>query len=299
MYNMCMSHEFGNIDLWTRDKLIKVRQYLDAYLVALKNKNFDLEYIDAFAGTGYVTRHAKVPCRLLFDEEQTVSLREFIDGSARLALQTDPSFNKYTFIEKHAKRFGELQKLKNEFPQLADRIEIINSDANEYVRARCGYDWLRTYRRAVMFLDPYGTQLSWTTITAIANTQAIDTWILFPLGTVNRLLNRNGRIIEGRRRRLNSLFGESEWFDRFYQRREDTLSFVSDSDMSYTKLASFDVIVDYFLDRLRTCFSAVAPNPLVLKNSANSPIFLLCFAAGNPRGAPVAVRIAEHILGKK
>lgn len=51
-----MAHEFGNINLWTKDKLEKVKAYLDAYLIALKKQKFSLEYIDAFAGTGYVTK---------------------------------------------------------------------------------------------------------------------------------------------------------------------------------------------------------------------------------------------------
>ena len=43
-----------------------------------------------------------------------------------------------------------------------------------------------------MFLDPYGTQVSWDTIKLIADTRAIDLWILFPIGAVNRLMNRDG-----------------------------------------------------------------------------------------------------------
>jgi len=34
----------------------------------------------------------------------------------------------------------------------------------------------------------------------------------------------------------------------------------------------------------------------VLRNSLNNPLYLLCFAAGNDRGATIAVRIANHIL---
>lgn len=293
-----MAHEFGNLDLWTKDKLVKVKEYLDAYLIAMKNQRFELEYIDAFAGTGYVTREVTVAPRLLFEETQLVSIKDFIDGSAKLALQTNPPFSKYTFIEKHRTRYNELLSLREEFRQLSNRIEVINSEANDYVLKLCSYDWIGSYRRAVMFLDPYGTQLAWGTIEAIAKTQAIDTWILFPIGTVNRLLNRDGRIRSGRRNRLNKLFGEEAWFDQFYQPREDTLSFLA-SDAPLSKLASFDVIAEYFLERLRAVFSAVAPNPLMLRNSANSPIFLLCFAAGNPKGGKIAVKIAEHILGKQ
>jgi len=33
-----------------------------------------------------------------------------------------------------------------------------------------------------------------------------------------------------------------------------------------------------------------------VSNSANSPLYLLCFAAGNEKGAPIAWNIANHLL---
>ena len=39
---------------WTIEKLEILERYLDAYTRALKNKSFNLMYIDAFAGTGYL-----------------------------------------------------------------------------------------------------------------------------------------------------------------------------------------------------------------------------------------------------
>ena len=60
-----------------------------------------------------------------------------------------------------------------EFP--SDDIELIRSDANEYwSKNLCGKNWIRHQRRAVLFLDPYGMEVEWHTIAAIANTQAID-----------------------------------------------------------------------------------------------------------------------------
>ena len=50
------------------------------------------------------------------------------------------------------------------------------------------------------------------------------------------------------------------------------------------------------MKRLKTVFAQVAPNPLILTNSKEVPIYLLCFAAGNPKGAPTAVKIAKDIL---
>lgn len=292
------SHDFGNIGAWTKDKLDRVEEYLDRYMVALKNQRFQLEYIDAFAGTGYVSRKFQVGAESLFETEETVNLREFIDGSARIALRTNPPFSKYTFIEKHSKRCRELLKLKEEFLHLADSIEVINDEANRRIQEICGDDWIGRHRRGVMFLDPYGTQVSWKTIEAIANTRAIDLWLLFPIGTVNRLLNRDGQIVESRTLALDTLFGDNQWYENFFEEQVHSQLF-GNTGKKIVKIASFDRIADYFLNRLKTVFADVAPNPLFLRNSMNSPIFLLCFAAGNPNGAPIAVRIAQSILSKR
>ena len=69
----------------------------------------------------------------------------------------------------------------------------------------------------------------------------------------------------------------------------------ADAGLAYRE-ASFEAIGAYFVERLKTVFEGVAENPLPLRNSMNVPIYLLCFAAANPKGAPPAVRIANHIL---
>jgi three-Cys-motif partner protein len=296
-----IKHSFGNINLWTKDKLVRLEKYLSAYTTALKKTNFILAYIDAFAGTGRISREIRETPQNLFGFEEGLDeeLKDFIDGSAKIALQTEPQFHKYIFIEKNKNRFSELQKLKEEFPTLASKIEIVNAEANIFVQDLCKKDWIKHNRRAVMFLDPYGMQVSWKTIEAIANTKAIDLWILFPIGTVNRLLNKNGKINKGRRKSLDILFGKEDWFEMFFEERERISLFTQESEKYFGKKASFETIAQYFNDKLKSVFTEVAPNPLFLSNSNNSPIFLLCFAAGNPKGAPIAVKIAQNILKQR
>lgn len=57
-----------------------------------------------------------------------------------------------------------------------------------------------------------------------------------------------------------------------------------------------ETIGKYFNNRLKTMFAGVAESPGVLRNSANNPRYLLCFAVGSETGRPVALRIAEHLL---
>src|SRR5690606_24688387 len=76
-------------------------------------------------------------------------------------------------------------------------------------------DWQKT--RAVVFLDPYGMQVEWETLQKIAQTKAIDLWVLIPLGQgVNRLLTKNGHPPEGFADRLTRFFGTDDWKDAFY-----------------------------------------------------------------------------------
>jgi three-Cys-motif partner protein len=293
-------HRFGGD--WTGEKLRLVARYLRAYTTALKNQRFTTGYIDAFAGTGYLTTDTSgdVSPRLFdgFPDLAGPEAMALRDGSARLALQIEPRFDRYVFIERSSRRCKALESLKGEFPALAKDIRICQGEANAEIRALCEKDWSR--HRAVLFLDPYGMQVEWATIEAVGRTQAIDLWVLFPLGMgVNRLLPRSGQVPEAWRNRLNLLLGTEAWLEEFYRVEEEPAG-LFDSPVDEPKRrvvkASMATIGRFFVDRLGEVFADVAREPRVLKNSGGSPLYLLCFAAGNPQGAPIAVRIADHLL---
>ena len=280
---------------WTAEKLERVRKYLVAYAKIMRSQDFRFAYIDAFAGTGYNTPRAKKEDgTLLFPELADDDAASFLDGSARIALKVDPRFTKYIFIEKDPERFDELGKLKDEFPALASDVVLINADANAYLRDLCeNRKWSRN--RAVLFLDPFGMQVTWETMQAIAKTKAIDLWILFPLGIgVNRLLRRDAKISEAWQRRLDDFFGTPAWRGAFYETKTEEGLFGNEAKTE--KVADFDSISRFFVERLKSIFPGVAKNPRALLNSANTPLYLLCFAAGNERGAKTAVKIAQDIL---
>jgi three-Cys-motif partner protein len=296
------AHRFGGN--WTTAKLDVLAKYLKSYTTALQDKPskehpFRKGYIDAFAGTGYRDARrdddaAGSSQTLLLPDLAEKEPQELLDGSARLALKTEPRFDRYVFIERSAERCTQLEALKTEFPHLANDIQIRQGDANKEIQNLCDKDW--TSHRAVLFLDPYGMQVEWTTIEAIAKTKSIDLWLLFPLGIgVNRLLTKSGDIPESWRRRLNLLLGNETWYDEFYRvERKRTLF----GEADHVVKATTETIGRYFNERLKSVFAAVADQPRVLRNSAHCPLYLLCFAVGNEKGAPIALRIANHLLTK-
>ena len=295
-------HQFGGD--WTTRKLEILADYLQAYTTALKDKPsaarpFRKAFIDAFAGTGY--RDARrddqlsaTPSLLLPDlaEQEPQGL---LDGSARLALQTEPSFDRYIFIERNPARCEQLEALRAEFPDRADRIDIQQGDANERIQALCAANMDWSSRRAVLFLDPYGMQVEWKTIEAVASTKAIDLWLLFPLGIgVNRLLTKSGDIPPSWKKRLDLLLGTTDWYDEFY--RVETTPTLFGTNQEHVVKASMEAIGSYFNNRLKQVFAGVAEQPGVLRNSSNNPLYLFCFAVGNEHGKKIALRIAEHLL---
>ena len=55
-------------------------------------------------------------------------------------------------------------------------------------------------------------------------------------------------------------------------------------------------IADRYRSRLKTVFHSVASTGCTLKNSKRAPLFELMFAAGNLKGGPIAIDLADHIL---
>ena len=265
---------------WTVEKLDILSKYLSAYSIALKNFSFSKIYIDAFAGTG----------KIIVDETE-----EEITGSVRLSLNSENKFDEYIFIEKKKSFAEELQYIvNNEYAELSNQISIIHGDWNNKLIEICKtIDW--NNNRAVLFLDPYATEVKWETLKAVAATEAIDLWYLFPFSATQRMLKKDGMIDEKWKLKLNSLFGDDGWFDRFYA-PNDQINFFGNDTM--IKNVNKEGLSSYIKERLNTIFPVVAKNPRLLYNTMNSPLFLFCFAIANKnKGAQkLALRIAEHIL---
>jgi three-Cys-motif partner protein len=285
---------------WTADKLNRVRKYLIAYRTIFTAnswaRRYKTIYVDAFAGCGYsrgINDRARLDDNLsLFAELEEPDSRGLKEGSPRVALSLPSPFDQYVFVERKKTHAASLRAMvAQEFVHLNAKVHA--EEANAFLQQWCtSVDWRD--HRCVMFLDPYGMEVSWEMISVIARTQAIDMWLLFPLGQgVNRLLTRNAPPEGSWAERLTNMLGTSAWKEEFYRGAPQQSLF--DENDQIEKHASWDAIESFFVSRLESVFSKVA-RPRRLYNSRNIPLYLLCFAAGNPRGAPTALSIANHIL---
>lgn len=277
---MATKQKFGGP--WTVEKLNILSDYLDFYVQALKNQPFNLIYIDAFAGTGKIK---------IGDEDDFVE----IDGSAKLALDSKISFDKYYFIEKKKSFAKELNQLiTDEYSDKKSIIEVINDDCNNALRKLCdSIDW--SQNRAVLFLDPYATAVNWETLRIIASTKSIDVWYLFPYSAANRMLKINGEIDESWKAKLISIFGSNDWENELYN-EDPQINLFGDSHV--VKSNQKEALKNYIEKRLNAIFPYVSKKSRILCNKNNSPLFLFCFAVSNdsPKAWGLAAKVANHIF---
>ena len=195
------AHRFGGE--WTTAKLEVLKGYLKGYTTALKNTKFRTGYIDAFAGTGRPRAR---------DEER------YVDGSPRVALTIQHPFRSFTFMEKTPWRVKRLRDLQAEFPERD--INIYEGDCNRLITAkvtpRIRYE---RFNRGLIFLDPFGMDIEWSTIEQIAETQALEVFVNFPAMALNRtaLPNDPFALTEAQIERMNRFWGSTEWRGDIYE----------------------------------------------------------------------------------
>ena len=263
---------------WTERKLDILQRY--AYTTVMTNQPFRLMYIDAFAGEGRIG---------IREDDDGV---RFLRGSSERALRIgNRPFDRLVFVERERGRCGELELLREEHPERDVRIE--NADANDFLR-NLQENW-RSWR-GVLFLDPFAAQVEWSTIRTIAGFSALDTWILFPVSAIARMLPKTRRPEDVSRKweaRLNLVYGDESWKGLYRERRQGNLF----REREYERDPGVDGLVEIYKKNLRNLFGERFSNrSTTFTSSRNSPLFEFLFCVGNPRGVPIATTIAGHLL---
>lgn len=287
-------HFFGGMH--TETKLSCLRHYLSAFSTALSDKGFGRIYIDAFAGTGS-RAEVRAALPMLGTDEATIVTTE---GSAAIAMATTPSFHHIVLIEQDAVKAAALRRLASVSP--SQPVRVREGDANRIVTHICertawrGRGTVGNGIRGVIFLDPYGMEVNWTTVEAIAATEALDCWYFFPLAGLYRNAPRDPlKLDQTKINALNRVLGTSDWRTAWYESAAPQYDLLGELIASERRNVDVDAIEKYVGERLSSIFKGAVLPPLRIRNASGAPLASLFFAISNP--APAAVKLASKIAG--
>lgn len=272
--NISGSHFGGD---WTKEKLTIIEDYLQFYVNALSKQKAQLIYIDAFAGSG----------------KTELQSGETIDGSALISLKYN--FDKYYFIELDEERSRCLnEEINTRFHEKKDKVKVITGDSNSELKKL--FRSLTVYQRGVMFLDPYAMELEWDVLETAKQTNILDIWYLFPLNALTRNLYKKMSMPIATKNKVTQILGTNEWEKELYHQSAQ-LSIFGDEPL---ERVNFDRLVDFVRQRLINSFPYVSPQSRMLKNSNNSPMFILFFIMTNKSGKAIGLgsKVVTDIFNK-
>lgn len=270
------------IGRWSEEKLDLLAQYLEAYSVIMNKQKQtwlrDYYYIDAFSGS--VRPRAK-------DEER------YINGSPIRALQTEPKFDGYWFVDVNPQRVERVEKLREDFPNQI--IQTYQGNCNDIlcneIIPKIPYS---SKKRAFVFLDPYGLQVDWETVKELANTKTCDIFVNFSVMGVTRLLPREQNPDLEVVRQINKVMGNTEWITQIYKESPvtqlDLFGNLSEPTLSRDTIRA-EWLASLYTEQLRLLFPHVS-RPVLMRNSTNSVLYALCLASHNPN----AIKITNDIF---
>lgn len=260
------------IGRWSEEKLDLLAKYLKAYSVIMNDQKGRwlraYYYIDAFAGS--------VRPRAKEDEKR------YINGSPLRALQIEPKFDAYWFVDVSPRRVERVQRLREEFPNCV--IDVRQGNCNDVLCNEIVPQLPRSSnQRAFVFLDPYGLQVNWETVRELAKTRTCDIFVNFSVMGVTRRLprdqNPDPEVIE----QLSKVMGSTNWITQIY-REPPGIQLDIFGNSTETKLSRDTIQAEWlaslYTGQLQTLFPHVS-RPVLMRNSTNSVLYALCMASHN------------------
>jgi three-Cys-motif partner protein len=267
--------KLDQIGFWSEIKLEIIRKYAGAYTSIMKKQAWckGYVYIDAFAGAGkHISRKTG----------------EMVSGSPLNALEISPPFTEYYFIDLDEERAEVFSALAKENPN----IHPYHGDCNEVlvkdIFPKLGWD---TYKRALCILDPYGLHLKWETINKAAELKTVDIFINFPIMDMNRnvLFADFDKAEPEDIARMNDFWGDESWKDLLYKEQKTLFG-----ETQHIKVESYHTLAKEFGKRLKRAGFKSVPEPILMTNIKNGPLYYLYFASQKD----VANNIIKDIFSK-
>ena len=270
---------YDKINYWSEVKLDIVRKYAAAYSRILTKQlapRFEHAYIDAFSGSGL---------------QLAKRTGEFVLGSPLNALEVDPPFRQYYFIDLDRQK---AEALRNRIGMRED-VSVFADDCNtvllEKVFPQVRYD---QYKRALCLLDPYGLDLRWEVIETAGKMKSIEIFLNFPVMDINRNVLRRvpENVAQQQTARMTSFWGDESWREAAYDRTGNLFGLEIKTDNQG--------VANAFRDRLKSKAGfEYVPDPIPMRNSVNAVVYYLYFAAQKPAAAWIVTDIFNSYRNRK
>ncbi len=246
---------------WSKDKLRLLGKYLKAYSMIMNRQKGKwlkaYHYIDAFAGTGEAV-----------DRET----RKLIDGSVKVALDTEPPFDMYWFIEKSSIRIKKLEELKKKYP--FKDIKILQGDSNKELWKITEEISKASNQRGIVFLDPYGLQVKWSTVERLGKSNVFDIFINFSLMGIIRNLPKNKEPNSQITDIISGVIGNNDWINEIYYKSKDLFG----DNWAVRNKINIEKLVCLYTNQVKGIFEYLS-KPVIMRNSKNAPIYALILAS--------------------
>lgn len=267
---------------WSVEKLDILSEYLAAYTRIMNAQGWcrGFYYVDAFTGT-------LTP----WDRDN----EEYLLGSPLRALETTPSFSGYFFIDIKQGRANRAEKLKSLYPQ--QKIEVCCGDCNDVLRDMILPKVNRqSARRALVFLDPYGLQVRWETVEALAKVKTCDMFINFPIMGIIRNLPTDREPDPAAVMAINQVFGDEAWRDGLYTKKRAVQGSLFGGAAEPEICRARDLserLTRYYLRKI-AALGLKTSSARIMRNSKNTPLYALLLATPKEAG----VKIMNDIFKK-
>jgi len=276
---------------WSLLKLEIVTEYLTSFNTALQNQDFELIYIDGFAGSGEFSFDKEASAQLnIMPAEPMVHA-----GSAKRAIELRPPFDKIYLIEQDSDNVTELRRNVGSDA----RVQIRQGEANrEILDIVDKTNWKRT--RGVLFLDPFGNSVEWSTLEAVAQRSKLDVWYLFPLAGVFRNAPRDhGKLTPDKRDSVTRMLGTGDWEAQMYALPPTAPSlFDQPRQPGRVRDYSVDEIEDYVKGRLKLVFPQVFGPRRIIANHKSLYSLFLTLSNDSVKAGALASRLVKKPLSR-
>jgi three-Cys-motif partner protein len=265
--------KLDEIGYWSEIKLDIIKKYAAAYSKIMNNQPYinSYHYIEGFAGAGiHISKNTN----------------EFVLGSPANALNVNPPFSEYHFIDLNGDKADMLRELGRDNP----KVNVHEGDCNEILLDKIfPLIIYENYDRALCLLDPYGIHLKWEVLCAAGQSEAIEIFLNFSVMDMNMnvLWNNPEKVDQKQINRMNAFWGDESWREAAYEKQHGLFEKI-DQKTSNKKLAQA------FRKRLKEegGFEYVT-EPMPMRNTKGAIIYYLFFASPNKIGGKIVKDIFD------